>query len=299
MTDNQTETTKLANLDNDAKLTYLHKVKKTYSFLGLFFSNLICIILCVATVWHLFIGPYVDSIEKQLAAVLAATRGAATLSDTQDLHRQIDVLQKRVISLEQSASRFEGVQRELQRAQVKIKQLEQDNLNKVSTITTSQAWRDSLSRAISTAQPLEDFRQNELIPEKIREVMAGIDFFPTHKNISESWSRIRNSLKFQEFAPKKSEDESDGWWSEFKFFLRGIFKVQRLDKDNLTDEEVFLRQADKLLIENEAVKLLELMSAHLFRFDVSGQWLLKDWVNKLNIYQQGQVILRMVKVSND
>lgn len=299
MTDNRTETTELANLDEDAKLTHSPKTKKTYSFIGLVLTNLICLILLITAGWYVVIQPYVDSIEKQLAAALTATRGVATLSETQDLNRKIDALQTRIISLEQSASRFEVVQQELQFLQMKIKELEQDKLNKVSTITTSQAWKSQVSKAISTAQPLEEFHQNALIPEKIREMMAGIDFFPTHQNISKGWSRLRNSVKFKEFATKKSAVEPDGWWGGFKVFLKGIFKVQRLDKDNLTAEEVFLRQVDKLLIESEIIGLLELINTHSGLFDVSTQILLKDWTNKLNTYQQGQVILRMVNVSND
>ncbi|MDP3936379.1 MAG: hypothetical protein Q8Q56_05310, partial [Alphaproteobacteria bacterium] len=123
----------------------------------------------------------------------------------------------------------------------------------------------------------------------------GIDFIPTHKNISENWAQIRSSVKFQTQPSQKAAVVSESWWDGFKVFLKSIFKVQRLNKDYLTPEEVFVRQVDKFLIENDIDGACQWIDSYMNRFDGTTQPLVKSWMDKLRSYQHGQLILKMVK----
>ncbi|MDP3641385.1 MAG: hypothetical protein Q8R43_03000, partial [Alphaproteobacteria bacterium] len=130
---------------------------------------------------------------------------------------------------------------------------------------------------------------------KIREMIVGVDFIATHKNISESWAKVRNSIKFQIQSSQKSVVVSESWWSGVKVFLKSIFKVQRLDKDYLTPEEVFVRQVEKFLIEDDIDGVFQWVDFYMNRFDGATQTLVKSWMDTLKNYQHGQLILKMVK----
>lgn len=299
MTENQIEDTELANIEVNAKSMYSPEVKNSYSFIRLCFANLIIFAVLIMVGWYFIVQPYIDSIERRLSDAVSAARGMATLSEVQSLRVSIDELQAKIAAVGQYDQRFADIQQELQAVQAKLKDLDQEKSNKAIKATTAFAWKDAISKAIATAEPLEELRKNPLLPEKVRELMVGIDFIPTHKNISESWSAIRNSIKFQEQSTQALPVKQEGWWNGFKDFLKGMFKVQRLNKENLTAEEVFSRHVDTLLIENEIFVLLEYMLKHEDRFDTQTQALVKEWINKLKIYQQGQLILKMVNISND
>ena len=68
-----------------------------------------------------------------------------------------------------------------------------------------------------------------------------------------------------------------------------------MDKDSLTPEEVFVRQVDKFLIENDVDALGRWVESYMNRLDAATQALVKVWVDKLQRYQHGQLILKMVK----
>lgn len=298
MTDNQAETTKLFNADENVKSISLDKVKKTYSFVWGLLTNLVCLAVLISTGWYCVVQPYVRSIESQLSEAVFATRGVATLSEIKNLQQSLDALKDRIVSLEHAAVPVADLQKELKFVQLKLSEFERET-SRTAHIAKSKEWKDAISKAILNAAPLEAFRQTLLIPEKIREMMVGVDFIPTSKNISDNWSLIRNAITFKDQAALRGIPDSAGWWGRFKMFLKSMFKVQRLNNDNLTAEEVFVRQVDKLLIENEFSGVIEWTHKHAERFDIQTQALIKDWVKKLNIYQQGQLILKMVNESND
>lgn len=298
MTDNQEETTKLPNADEKVQTISLDKVTKTYSFVWGLLANLVCLAVLISTGWYCVVQPYVRSIESQLSEAVFATRGVATHSEIKNLQQSLDALKDRIASLEHAAVPAADLQKELKLVQLKLSEFERET-SRTAHIAKSKEWKDAISKAILNAVPLESFRQTVLIPEKIREMMVGIDFIPTAKNISDNWSLIRNAIKFKDHAALKGIPDSAGWWGRFKMFLKSMFKVQRLNNDNLTVEEVFVRQVDKLLIENEFSGLVEWTHKYAEQFDIQTQALIKDWVKKLNIYQQGQLILKMVNESND
>lgn len=265
-------------------------------FMRLLLTNLICLVAAVAAGWYFIIKPYIDSIESQLSETLTATRGVAPMSEVKELRRSIDALQAKIISLEKDTQRYADVQRDLQTIEIKLKALDQKTSSDAADqVASAQEWRDDISNAINAAEPLASFRQNSIIPEKIREMISEVDFIPTYKNISESWAKIRGSIKLQTQPSQKAPAVSEGWWQDCKAFLKSVFKVQRLDKDNLTPEEVFVRQVDKFLIENDVDALCQWLDLYTDRFDGATTPLVKDWIGKLRSYQQGQLILNMVK----
>lgn len=264
-------------------------------FMRLLFANLICLVVVVVAGWYFFIQPDIGSIESQLSETISATRNIAPMSEVKELRRSIDALQAKIISLEKDAQRYADVQRDLQSIEIKLKELDQKTLAETTKVANTQEWRDDISSAINAAEPLASFRQNSIIPEKIREMISEVDFIPTYKNISESWAKIRGSIKLQAQPSQKAKVVSEGWWSEFKAFLKSVFKIQRLDKDYLTSEEVFIRQVDKFLIENDVDALCQWLNLYIGRFDGATTTLVKDWIGKLRNYQQGQLILNMVK----
>lgn len=264
-------------------------------FVRLLFTNLICLVVALGAGWYFIVRPYIASIESQLSETMMATRGVAPMSEVEELRRSIDGLQAKVISLEQYGQRYADIQRDLQAVEVKLKELDQKTSADGTKSPSTSGWRDDISNAINTAEPLAAFRQNSLVPEKIREMISGVDFIPTYKNISESWAKIRSSVKFQSQELQKVTTVATGWWDGFKVFLKSIFKVQRLDKDYLTPEEVFVRQVDKFLIGNDVDALCQWVDLYTNRFDEATKTLVKDWMDKLRNYQQGQLILNMVK----
>ena len=264
-------------------------------FVRLLLTNLICLVVVVTTGWHFIIKPYINSIESQLSETMTATRGVAPMSDVEELRKGIDALQAKVLSLEQHSLLYVDIQRDLQIMEAKLKEVDHKISADVSKTQNIQEWRDDIAKAINAAEPLTSFRENPLIPEKIREMISGIDFIPTYKNISESWAKFRSSIKLQAQPLQKEIVLSESWWDGFKIFLKSIFKIQRLDKDYLTSEEVFIRQVDKILIENDVEALCRWVDLYTNRFDVPTKTLVKDWMDKLRNYQQGQLILNMVK----
>ncbi len=279
----------------DVPSTDSNNPQPTNLFMRLLLTNLICLVIMLGVGWYFIVRPYIGSIELQLSETMMATRGVAPMSEVEELRRSVDALQVKVISLEQYGQRYVEMQRDLQRVETQLKELDQKTSADVAKVASTQGWRDDISNAISTAEPLATFRQNPLVPEKIREMILGVDFIPTYKNISESWAKIRSSVKFQAQSSQKATVVSESWWDGFKVFLKSIFKVQRLDKDYLTPEEVFVRQVDKFLIENEVDALSQWMDSYMNRFDGVTQTLIKSWMDKLRSYQQGQLILKMVK----
>lgn len=267
----------------------------TNLFIRLLLTNLICLVVLIAAGWYFIVRPYIGSIESKLSETMTATRGVAPMSEVEELRRSIDALQAKVISLEQYGQRYADIQRDLQTVEVKLKELDQKTLADATKVANDQGWRDDISNAINTAEPLTSFRENSLIPEKIREMLVGIDFIPTYKNISESWAKFRSSIKFQVHPLQKEIVVSESWWDGFKMFLKSLFKVQRLDKNNLTLEEVFVRQVDKFLIENDIDGVSQWVDSYMNRFDETTQTFVKAWMDKLRSYQHGQLIIKMVK----
>jgi hypothetical protein len=269
--------------------------QSTNLFIRLLFANIICLVILLVAGWYFIIRPYIGTIESKLSEATTATRGVASVSDVEELRRSVEALQIKVVSLEQYGQRCADIQRDIQRVEAQLKEIDQKTSADANKVARSQGWRDDLSNAINNAEPLASFRQNPLIPEKFREMIAGVDFIPTHKNISESWAKIRSSVKFQAQSSPKTTVASESWWGEFKVFLKSIFNVRRLDKDYLTPEEVFVRQVDNFLIENNVDGVCQWVDSYMNRFDGATQPLIKAWADTLQNYQRGQLILKMVK----
>ena len=279
----------------DVPAAQSHTAQPANLFVRVLFTNLICLVIALGAGWYFIIEPYIGAIESQLSETMTATRGVAPMSDVKELRHSIDALQAKVISLEQYGQRYADIQQDIQRVEAQLKELEQKTSVDTNQAVSIQGWRDDLSNAINSAEPLASFRQNPLVPEKIREMISNVDFIPTYKNISESWAKIRSGVKFQAQLSQKTAVVSESWWGGFKVFLKSIFKVQRLDKDSLTPEEVFVRQVDKFLIENDVDALGRWVESYMNRLDAATQALVKVWVDKLQRYQHGQLILKMVK----
>ena len=292
MTDNRN-----SELDviTDVPQSQVNNSQSDNMFMRLLLTNLFCLVVGLAAGWYFLIIPYIRAIESQLSETMTATRGVAPMSEVEELRRNIDALQAKVISLEQYGQRYAEIQKDMRRVEVQLKELDQKTAADINKVASDQGWRDDISNAINASESLESFRQNHLIPEKIREMIVGVDFIATHKNISESWAKVRNSIKFQIQSSQKSVVVSESWWSGVKVFLKSIFKVQRLDKDYLTPEEVFVRQVEKFLTEDDIDGVFQWIDFYMNRFDGATQTLVKSWMDTLKNYQHGQLILKMVK----
>lgn len=270
--------------------------QKCCSLVKIIFINIICLMILAVFGWFGFVRSYLDSLEGQVSHTMNAMHNVVPASEVHALQRSIESLSLKVVELEKQSEGYVGIKQQVQDIDVKIKELASEKNVGSSRQKNEPGWCQAVIDAVNYGRPLAPLRQNDAIPEKVREQMAGLDFVPTYKNISESWSGIRMQIKFQEALAPASSKVPSGWWNGFKVFLKSVFKVQRLGKDNLTPEEMFVRDVDRLLIEKDLDALFQQLNLHMERLDNISKGYLKDLVKKLTIYRKGRLILNMVKV---
>lgn len=252
--------------------------------------------LCFAAIgWFGFMRNHLGTLESQVSTTMNAMHNVVPPSEVKALRQSIDTLSLKVTELEKQSMASQEIKGQILAIGAKLKEIASEKQHEASIVKSDQEWRHALIDAINMGRPLAQLRQNSIIPEKIREQMMGVDFIPTYKNISETWSELRTNIKFKEINTHENTKAPSGWWDGFKVFLKSIFKVQRLTKDNLTQEEVLMRDVDRLLIEKDIDALLQQLSVTMDRFDAATERQVKEWIKKLDIYRKGQLIINMVK----
>lgn len=269
--------------------------RKCCSFIKIVLINVLTFVLLSVVGWYGFMRPYLGSLESQVLSTMSVVHDVVPVSEFRALQQSVDSLSLKINELEKQAIGIQEIRAQIQAVESKLKELNSEKQKDSSAAKNDQEWRQSLIRAINTGRPLAQLRQNSIIPEKIREQMIGLDFIPTYKNISETWSALRTNIKFKDAATQANTAVSLGWWGDFKMFLKSMFKVQRLTKDNLTQEEVLVRDVDRLLIEKDIEALLQQLSHYMDRFDAASERQVKEWIKKLDIYRKGHLIINMVK----
>lgn len=266
-------------------------------YVFVFLLNL-CLLLGLAIIgWYTFGRQYLVSIENRLSAAVAAKGNVRSL-EVDELKNSIAQIRKDLYDLKSSLAdldqyRFDHaeLQKRIEAIQVKI-----DQTKSIQTAKEAiESWKNSLITAIKMGLPLDDFRKNGKIPEAVREKIDGIDFIPTYKNISEEWNNIRDGVRMENNADTVSISVDDHWWESFKIFTKKIFRIQRLNEDNLTQEEIFVRHVDKLLVEREMEALLQWVGKYQSNFDTTTKQNVMTWSRKLEKFLQGQLILETVK----
>jgi hypothetical protein len=258
--------------------------------------NILTVLLLVVVGWFGFMRAYLGSLESQVVSTMNAVHNVVPASEFRALQQSIESLSFKINELEKQSISTQEIRLQIQAIESKLKEVASEKQRESSSAKENQEWKTSLVDAIEMGRPLATLRENSVIPEKIREQMMGVDFIPTHKNISETWSTIRSSIKFKEVSVQTNIKVSPGWWDGFKMFLKSIFKVQRLTKDNLTQEEVLVRDVDRLLMEKDIDALVQQLSHYMDRFDATSECQVKEWIKKLDIFRKGQLIINMVKV---
>ncbi len=269
--------------------------RKCCSFIQAMLINaLTCVVLGVVG-WYGFVSTYLDSLESQVISTMNAVHDVVPVSEIRALQQSVESLSYKINELEKKSIRTQEIRAQVQAIESNLKELNSEKQKDSSAAKNDQVWQKSLVEAINMGRPLAQLRQNSTIPEQIREQMMGVDFIPTYKNISETWSALRTNIKFKDVSAQVNTRVSLGWWDGFKVFFKSIFKVQRLTKDNLTQEEVLVRDVDRMLIEKDIEALLQQLSHSMDRFDAASERQVKEWVKKLDIYRKGQLIINMVK----
>lgn len=269
--------------------------RKCCSIIKIILINVLTFVFLGFVGWYVLVRSHIDTLENQVINTMNAVHNVVPASEVRALQQSVDALVIKINELEQRLEQTQEIRLQVQAIESKLKEMNQDKHQGSSDEKVNQLWRNALVEAINNGSPLAQLRQNKDIPEKVREHMMGVDFIPTYKNISEAWSALRSTIKFKEKSIKATETVSLGWWDSFKLFLRSIFKVQRLNKDNLTPEEVLIRDVDQLLIEKDINTLMQQLSLHMDRFDTATERLVKEWIKKLELYHKGQQIINMVK----
>lgn len=257
-------------------------------------NSLTCLVLVVVG-WYGVVRAYLSSLESQVLSTMNAVHDVVPVSEFRVLQQSVESVFLKINELERQAIGTQEIRAQVQAIESKLKELNSEKQKDSAAAKNDQVWQKSLFEAINTGRPLAQLRQNSAIPEQIREQMMGVDFIPTYKNISETWSALRTNIKFKDASTQANTAVSLGWWGDFKMFLKSMFKVQRLTKDNLTQEEVLVRDVDRLLIEKDIEALLHKLSHSMDRFDAASERQVKEWIKKLDIYRKGQLIINMVK----
>lgn len=266
-------------------------------YLLLFLINLITVALTLGGAWYFWGNNYITTLESRLFSVVEAEKSTANLSDIKgmwdhfhDISGKVESLTNKVLNLEQ---RNADLQQHIQTLEANLNNAKATNAS--LNVTTKDTWQDHLINTIKLGLPLTPFRQDQAIPESIREMMVGLDFIPTYKNISKDWNRIRHNLQFQFNVGDLDSAKAETWWGKFKVFLKGVFRIQRLNADNLTPEEIFVYHADKLLLEKDIDALIQWVNQHEKQFDSVAKNKVVLWVQKLSTFQKGQQIIAMMR----
>lgn len=269
--------------------------RKCCSFIRAMLTNVLtCVVLGVVG-WYGFVSTYLGSLESQVLSTMNAVHDVVPVAEFRALQLSVESLSLKINELEKQSIGTQEVRAQVQSIESKLKDFISKKQQESLVAKNDQVWQQSLVEAINTGRPLAQLRQNSIIPEQIREQIMGVDFIPTYKNISETWSALRANIKFKDASTQSNTAVSLGWWGDFKMFMKSMFKVQRLTKDNLTQEEVLVRDVDRLLIEKDIEALLQQLSHSMDRFDAASERQMKEWIKKLDIYRKGQLIINMVK----
>lgn len=267
-------------------------------YIFIFVLNLILLVSLIAVAWYVFGRQYLLSIENRLVAAVAATKDTVQFSEIKGLKNSLSEIQKQLEGLKSNIVLSDSYHNDYLELQKRIDAIQFKIDQKKTAATENEAlekWKDTLTTAIKMGLPLDTFRRSAKIPEDVRGKIDGIDFIPTYKNISEEWNSIRDGVRVQTNNEKLLAPMTDNWWDNFKIFVKKVFRIQRLDKNNLTPEEIFVRQIDKLLVEQEIEELIQWIGVYQSRFDEATKQIMMMWVKKLEKFRQGQLILEMVK----
>lgn len=272
--------------------------KTFYKYLVIYFLNLIFTTVLILAMGYFLGQKYLMLTKPGLSNTAASVApGPINSSEVKELReqftkitRQLEEVQLKTAQLEQRSEAYAEFQQRLQTIQTKLNDIAQKNISKSEGVS----WKEDCADAIKLGLPLHTFLEKPYIPEKIRTALAGIDFIPTYKSILQNWSDMKDNLGFRAPSSEKKVDSFD-WSSRVKAFLKSAFKIQRLNEDDLTQEEIFTHRVEKLLIEKNIEELLQWIAAYEDRFDTHSKDVLTSWVKKLERFRQGQLILEMVK----
>jgi hypothetical protein len=291
-------------LDNGSTLLIgVDQVNKSISikfshYIFIFIVNLILLISFMGVSWYAFGRQYLLSIENRLSATITAKKDIVQISEIKELKNSLKDIQQQMQDLKSSIVFKDGYDSDYLKLQKRIDAI-QLRLDQKKLVTAEsevlEKWKDALILAIKMGQPLDAFRKSARIPEDVREKIDGIDFIPTYKNISEEWGSIRDSVRLQTGNEKLLATANNNWWGNFKVFVKKMFRIQRLDKNNLTPEETFVRHVDKLFVEQEIEELIQWIEVYQSKFDDATKQVMMIWGKKLEKFRQGQLILEMVK----
>lgn len=257
----------------------------------------------LALTWWYYISPWIDSVESRIALTHTAQKNSARLNDVQALQAQVknltaelDQLKSKLTLAIKNDEAVNGLSKKLIELEHKVEGL--GKIQNSPSQTGGDAWKQDIVRAIQTGTPLTVFRENPAVPQRIRSVINNIDFLPSWGYILEEWNLIKGDVRFS-VPSVKIASESPGWWEGFKTFIRGAFRIQRLNKDNKTPEEAFCYQVAVFLSDKDIPSLISLLEENKSKVQLNAQSRLLAWAIKLDLYRKGQEIIQMVKHVND
>lgn len=272
------------------------------------YANIIFINLCMLGVvifigWHFLGQHYTLAIEERLALIERTKAFTPSLSDSDIkklqeeitlIHKKIDDINLKNTTLNSVEDAVKELKGYIQELKLRVGSLEEKE-TKTIALRGQDSWQEKIRQAIKSGMPLKDLQHEDKIPAEVRQLLSKLDTPVTYKEISEEWNKIRDLIRFQGAATSVIPVEGASWVSNIKAFFKSIFRVQRLDKNNLTYEETFLRYIDKMLIEKDIEGLLRGLTLYEGRLDQTSKEILLPWVQKIEKFREGQTILEAVK----
>ncbi|MCP5322886.1 MAG: hypothetical protein H6492_02635 [Candidatus Paracaedibacteraceae bacterium] len=275
-------------------------------YANIIFINVLVLSMFIWVGWHFFGKQYMAAIEERLALVDRTKVNNHSLSESgiQKLQEAITLIHKNIedINLKNNTlSRVAEIVKELeeniQKLKLRIDSFEAKESKTRMDVSRQNSWQEKIRQAIKSGIFLKELQQDDKIPTDVRQLLAQLEKPVTYKEISEDWNKIRDLVRFKGSSASSlpASKELGSWLANIKVFFKSIFRVQRLDKNNLTYEENFLRYIDKMLIEKDADGLLQSLALYEANLDQNSKEALLPWIAKIEKFRQGEIILEAVK----
>lgn len=200
--------------------------------------------------------------------------------------------------VERNELELKALQEEVRFLRVSVKSAAVSSAKKEAAILADQRSKNLID-AIKRGESLPPLLKQMILPQDIKQTLAGVERIPTLSELLEVWADVKPVLVNAVDTYVDTPPEKSSWTGDFKRFLVRMFNVRELNSSNLTAGESLVIKIDELLAQKQIKPINELVLNSLkVKDSVALEKAISDWLAMLKLYLIGVETLERIKSQN-
>lgn len=200
--------------------------------------------------------------------------------------------------VERNELELKALQEEVRLLRVSVKSAAVSSAKKEAAILADQRSKNLID-AIKRGESLPPLLKQMILPQDIKQTLAGVERIPTLSELLEVWADVKPVLVNAVDTYVDTPSEKSSWTGDFKRFLVRMFNVRELNSSNLTAGESLVIKIDELLAQKQIKPINKLVLNSLkVKDSVALEKAISDWLAMLKLYLIGVETLERIKSQN-